>query len=164
MSIRSKISCADVLVSQILICNYERGNPQKAILHLLTVIARSGQVCPLAIKKHAGNHPRPCRNFSRTTVQMLSLCSRVTKSALSRMISGMVMTPKSVTHDTIAVKYTNTCSQVPSISRCRSVCAGIVQCKFYNSMSVSEAQRGCDRTRIFRLIWGDIWGGNSRAL
>lgn len=55
-------------------------------------------------------YPSPWRSFSKTTTQMLSLCSRVTKSALSLMMSGMVMTPKSVTHDTIAVKYTSTCT------------------------------------------------------
>lgn len=35
-------------------------------------------------------HPTPCRTFSSTTVQMLSLCSLLTKSALSRMMSGIV--------------------------------------------------------------------------
>ena len=61
-------------------------------------------------------YPRPWRIFSRTTTQMLSLCSLVTKSALSLMMSGMVMTPKRVTHDTIAVKYASTCVQCSMFS------------------------------------------------
>lgn len=67
----------------------------------LSVVERCNQARPVprrpplspplsARAPSAGPHPTPWRTFSSTTVQMLSLCSLLTKSALSLMMSGIV--------------------------------------------------------------------------
>lgn len=74
-------------------CKASKSPNRNSILRQLGVVHR--------LEVGGGGYPRPCRSFSNTTTQMLSLCSRETKSAPSRMRFGMVMRPKMATVETM---------------------------------------------------------------